>query len=71
MQVYVEYSNEVWNSQFTQYHYAGQKGIELGLTSPDTPWEGAWHYTAYRSTEIFAIFEQVHPFSSGGWREGG
>ena len=49
----------MWNSQFTQNQYAGQKGIELNFTSPDTPWEGAWKYTAYRSVQIFDIFKTV------------
>ena len=59
LRIYVEYSNEVWNSQFSQHHYAGQRGIELNFTSPDTPWEGAWKYTAYRSVQIFDIFKDI------------
>ena len=55
--IYLEYSNEVWNSSFEQSRRAGAKGRELcGATSD---WEGAWFYTARRSVEIFKIFEDV------------
>ena len=55
--VYVEYSNEVWNGQFSQNHYAGEQGLKLGIG--DKPWEAAWHFTAQRSVEIFKIWEDV------------
>ncbi len=55
--IYVEYSNEVWNSQFEQNHRAAQKGRALGMAESD--WEAAWLYTARRSVEIFSIFEDV------------
>lgn len=55
--VYVEYSNEVWNGMFAQSRYAGEEGKKLGLG--DKPWEAAWHYTAYRSVQIFRIWEGV------------
>ncbi len=57
LKIYIEYSNEVWNGQFKQHHYAGQKGQELGFA--EKPWEAAWRYTAYRSVQIFNIFEEV------------
>jgi hypothetical protein len=60
--VYVEYSNEVWNSQFKQSQYAAEQGRKLGLA--DKSWEAAWRYTARRSAEIFRIWEEV-----GGGRE--
>ncbi len=55
--VYVEYSNEVWNGQFEQSRWAGQQGQKLGFA--DKPWEAAWRYTAYRSVQIFRIWEQA------------
>ena len=55
--VYVEYSNEVWNGQFEQSRWAGQQGQQLGFA--DKPWEAGWRYTAYRSVQIFRIWEQV------------
>ena len=58
LKVYVEYSNEVWNSQFEQARYAQRKGRELGLGDAARPWEGGGMYYARRSTEIHKIFEQ-------------
>jgi len=55
--IYVEYSNEVWNSQFKQNHYAADQGQKLGLA--EKPWEAAWRYTAQRSVEVFRLWEQV------------
>jgi len=55
--VYVEYSNEVWNGMFAQSRWAGQQGVALGFA--EKTWEGAWRYTAYRSVQIFRIWEQV------------
>jgi hypothetical protein len=52
---YVEYSNEVWNGQFQQQHYAAEQGQKLGFA--EKPWENAWRYTAHRSLEIFRIWE--------------
>ncbi len=57
LKVYVEYSNEVWNGMFEQSHWAGQEGIRLGFA--EKPWEAAWRYTAYRSVQIFKIWEEV------------
>lgn len=57
LRVYIEYSNEVWNSQFSQHHYAAAQGQALNFSS--LPWEAAWYYTAYRSRQIFDIWEQV------------
>jgi hypothetical protein len=55
--VYIEYSNELWNGQFEQSRWAGQKGIELKIG--EKPWEAGWHYTARRSVEIFKIWDAV------------
>lgn len=55
--IYLEYSNEVWNSQFKQNQYAAEQGRKLGLA--EKPWEAAWHYTSQRSVEIFALWEEA------------
>jgi hypothetical protein len=55
--VYVEYSNEVWNGQFEQSRWAGQKGLDLKIG--EKPWDAGWHYTARRSVEIFKIWDGV------------
>ncbi|MCC9606933.1 hypothetical protein LOC68_15385 [Blastopirellula sp. JC732] len=54
--VYIEYSNEVWNGQFQQNRYAAEQGQKLGFA--DKAWEAAWYYTAYRSVEIFQIWQK-------------
>lgn len=55
--VWVEYSNEVWNGQFAQSRWAGERGRELGFA--EKPWEAGWRFTAHRSVEIFRIWEGV------------
>lgn len=59
LKVYVEYSNEVWNSMFLQHKYAENKAKELGLGPGERPWEGAAMFHARRSVEIFHIWEQA------------
>lgn len=55
--VYIEYSNEVWNSIFDQAHYALQQGRKLGLSGND--FEAQLRYYSHRSVEIFRIWEKV------------
>jgi len=57
LRAYVEYSNEVWNGGFEQAAYAQTKGMELGLS--DNPFEAQLRYYARRSTEVFAIWDDV------------
>lgn len=57
LKVYVEYSNEVWNSGFEQNHWAADEGKRLGFA--EQPWEAAWKYTGHRSVAVFRIWEQV------------
>ena len=57
LKVYVEYSNEVWNSQFAQTRYAGEQGRKLGFAEKD--WEAGWHYATWRSVQLHQIWEQV------------
>jgi hypothetical protein len=57
LKVYLEYSNEIWNSMFAQTQYAGDKGLELKFA--EKHWEAAWRYSAFRSLEIFKIWESV------------
>ena len=54
---YVEYSNEVWNGQFKQHKYAAERGQKLGLSG--NPREAVWLYTARRSAELFALWEEA------------
>lgn len=57
LRVYVEYSNELWNSGFSQTHYCDDQGLALKLA--EQPWEAGWRYSARRSVEIFRIWEEV------------
>ncbi|MHB1156900.1 MAG: hypothetical protein ACYC26_08685 [Phycisphaerales bacterium] len=59
LKVYIEYSNEVWNSMFQQNAYARQQALALGLGDPSRPWEGACLFYAQRSIQIFKIWEEV------------
>jgi hypothetical protein len=54
---YIEYSNETWNTQFSQATYVEQQGVARGM-STDQYVAGAY-YTAYRSVQIFNIFQAV------------
>ncbi len=49
--LYVEYSNEVWNSSFSQYTYAGQQATALGIDRDQ--------FYAKRSNTIGTIFKQA------------
>ncbi len=57
LKVYVEYSNEVWNSQFQQSHYARQQGLAAGLSNNE--YEAGLRFYSQRSVQIFQIWKQV------------
>lgn len=74
LNVYLEYSNEVWNNDpnrarwFTQSDYATEKGQELGLDQGSFPRYGnffeqanyaRYRYYVYRSLEMYDIFNDV------------
>jgi hypothetical protein len=59
LKVYIEYSNEVWNSGFQQCRWAQDKGQELGLGPAERPWEGGGMYYARRSVQIFRLWERA------------
>ncbi len=54
--VYVEHSNEVWNSIFPQYHDSVQKAAVLGVPGDDD-FQRAMRYHSQRSVEIFDIWD--------------
>jgi len=60
---YLEYSNEVWNTTFTQHTHARTQGLALRL-DPD-PYRAALAYYAQRSTAIFEIWENTYPDPDG------
>mgnify|MGYP000553125040 CR=1 FL=1 len=52
LKIYIEYSNEVWNSRFPQKKYAAKMAKKRGYKSSD-------EFYFRRSIEIFKIFEDV------------
>ncbi len=57
LKVYIEYTNEAWNTIFTQAHYVKDKGGDLRL-DPDRAKAG-YKYYSMRSVQIFNIWEKV------------
>ena len=55
--VWLEYSNETWNSGAPAHRYTADRGMKLGLA--EQPWEAAVAFTALRSMKIFQIWEGV------------
>ena len=58
LEVYVEYSNETWNSGFMQTTHVQDRGDALGLDA--ARWTAGQKFVAKRSAEIFAIFTQEY-----------
>jgi hypothetical protein len=61
---YLEYSNETWNSAFSQNSWIATQGQTLGFSSD--PVVAAADYTAYRSVQMFNIFQSVLGGSAAG-----
>ncbi len=59
LKIYLEYSNELWNSGFSQNADCADFAAGLGIEG--TPWERTWKYTAKRSADVFRIFNEVFP----------
>jgi hypothetical protein len=57
LKVYVEYSNECWNFQFTQAEYCRATGVAQGLDTDQ--WRAWMKFYAKRSGEIHTIFENA------------
>lgn len=55
--IYLEYSNELWNSAFSQNADCAAFAQNIGYVGQ--PWERAWKYTAKRSADVFKLFEDV------------
>jgi hypothetical protein len=55
LRVYVEWSNEVWNSAFPQSAYATTQGTNLKLAGNDP----SSSYYAYQAVRVFEAFEAV------------
>jgi hypothetical protein len=59
LMIYVEYSNEIWNSIFSQTQYCETMGLAQGLGEASRPWEAGWSWSGRRSGQIFDIWEEV------------
>lgn len=57
LQVFLEHSNEVWNTFFPQGRYAQERGLALQLS--DDPAVAQYRYHSQRSTEIFRVWASV------------
>lgn len=57
LKAHIEYSNELWNTMFTQQQYVGQQGLARKLDTND--YTASIRYASERSVEIFKIVEQV------------
>tara|TARA_R110000851_G_scaffold229758_6_gene382495 strand:+ start:1 stop:1467 length:1467 start_codon:yes stop_codon:yes gene_type:complete len=58
LNLYVEYSNEVWNSMFQQSRDCQAQGLALGLGT--SPFQARLNYQSRRSVEIFELFEAAY-----------
>lgn len=56
LRVYIEYSNEVWNTTFEQARYARERGLAMKLGASD--YEAQLRFASLRSVETFKIWEQ-------------
>ena len=57
LKVYVECSNECWNSIFGQARYCKDKGRQLGLS--DNDFQGQLRFYSKRSVQIFKLWQEV------------
>jgi len=55
--VYIEYSNECWNSIFAQARYCRDKGKELSLS--DNDYQAQLRFYSRRCVQIFKIWQEV------------
>jgi hypothetical protein len=62
LNIYVEYSNEVWNTIFKQHRYAVDMGRKMRLSEND--FQAFARFYSQRSVEIFRIWTKVFPNSA-------
>lgn len=56
LKAYIEYSNETWNTMFTQTTYVQDQGEALGLSTDR--WIAGHYFVALRSVQIFTLFDE-------------
>jgi hypothetical protein len=54
---WIEYSNEVWNSQFAQSRYAHDQGVALRLSTDE--FQAQLFYYSRRAVQAFTVWEEV------------
>jgi hypothetical protein len=57
LHIYVEYTNEVWNTSFSHSEYTQKMGIAAGYSINSV--EAGYQYYIKRAGEVFALWEQV------------
>ncbi|MBB4153026.1 hypothetical protein GGQ80_000914 [Sphingomonas jinjuensis] len=62
--LHLEYSNEVWNGAFEQFHYAQAQGAALGQRLKLTKPIGTMEWYGYRSAQIAKLTDEVYGTSS-------
>jgi hypothetical protein len=55
--IYIEYSNEVWNTNFGQHRYAVHMGKKMGLSEND--FQAYARFYSQRAVEIFRIWKEI------------
>lgn len=58
LKIYLELSNEVWNSGFAATAQAAQKARELGISNTGNNKQDAGYYYGYRSAQLGNIFRE-------------
>ena len=61
--LYVEFSNEVWNSIFPQAQYAESQGLAEGLASD--PFQARLHWYSRRAVEALNLFKETAEMHGG------
>ena len=59
LDVYVEYSNEVWNSQFDQHHWVKEQAEQEWPDSSDSEFTNTIDWYSKRTTEIVGIWDET------------
>jgi hypothetical protein len=57
IKIYIEYSNEVWGTEFSGGVYSQQQGLRMGLSTDAN--QARFCYYGLRSSQIFAIWKNV------------
>jgi hypothetical protein len=59
LKVHVEYSNEIWNSAFQQFHWLRDQAIAEWGTEISDNWDAIFSYHAKRATLVALMWEEI------------